>query len=229
MSDATRRRRGRFCHLVAREIKDLWYARAMLLFLIIQSAILGFGLSSAIRLYSTASAAAQDNPLYASGFEPVPGIFSPTLGGLFVLYTLFLPVVIIPLISKDKTLNTQALLLQAPFSHGAILAAKLLAGLHLLLVSLLLTLPAPLIWRLLGGHLPWAELLLIETGYLLYGALVVTVSLLSACLFNSAAGATLCSIVLLTFSWVIDFARDMHVSSLWRSGTMDCYCCVGFF
>jgi len=211
-----------FSILLLKEMKDIFLLKGALLFLIISSFIFGYSFFTAVNLYSNASIAAVNNPLYARGFEPAPGIFVPTYGGLFILFSLFLPFVIIPLISLEKKQNTLAILTQIPFSFGKILTAKIISGILFLLFILFLTIPGVIIWRGYGGHVPWNELLLLMLGYLLYGIFVISVSFGSASLFNNTASASIFSIGVIISSWVIDFSKNMmnvppvfHLISEW--------------
>lgn len=201
-----------FLILSQKEIKDTFFSKTALLFLVLVSFIVGYGFLTAVGLYSEQSLAAVNNLLYARGFEPVPGVFGPTYGGLFVLFSLFLPFVIIPLVSLEKEHNTLSILTQLPFSLKDILTAKIIASFLFLLFVLMLTFPCIILWRIYGGHIPFNELVLLMSGYLLYGMFVVSISFFSAALFDSTANASIFSIFLIISSWVIDFGRNMNIS-----------------
>ncbi len=198
-----------FFTLLQKEIRDIFLLRGGLLFLIIFCFIFGYSFFNAVNLYSNASMAAVNNPLYASGFDPAQGIFVPTFGALFVLFSLFLPFVLIPLISLEKKQNTLAILTQIPFSFGKILTAKIISGILFLVFILVLTVPAAIIWKGYGGYIPFNELLLLMLGYLLYGIFVIAVSFNSGALFNNTAGASIFCMSIIISSWVIDFSKDM--------------------
>lgn len=201
-----------FLILSLKEIKDTFFSKTALLFLVLVSFIVGYGFLTAVGLYSEQSLSAVNNLLYARGFEPVPGVFGPTYGGLFVLFSLFLPFVIIPLVSLEKEHNTLSILTQLPFSFKDILTAKIIASFLFLLFVLMFTFPCIILWRIYGGHIPLNELFLLISGYLLYGMFVVSVSFFSASLFDSTANASIFSIFLIISSWVIDFGRNMNIS-----------------
>ena len=205
---------SKFALLLKKEIRDIFSSKAALLFLFLQCFLAGYSFCSAVSLYSNASVAAVNNPLYATGFEPVPGVFVPTWGGLYLLYSLLLPFVVIPTVVMERARNTLVILLQVPFRLSEILLAKVAAGFLFLVFSLLLMLPAIYIWHMLGGHVPLGELLLLNAGYLLYGLFVIGVSVFAGTLFNNVAGASILSIVLITVSWIIEFGKDMNVSPM---------------
>ena len=200
-----------------KEIKDTFFSKTALLFIILINPITGYGFFTAVTLYSEQSIAAVDNPLYARGFEPVPGVFGPTYGGLFVFFSLFLPFVIIPLISLEKEHNTISILTQLPFSLEGIFMAKVLASFLFLLFVFPLTSPCIILWRIYGGHIPTREIILLVLGYLLYGMFFVSVSFFSASLFESTASASIFSIFVIILSWVVDFGRNMSTSSFLSS------------
>ncbi len=200
--------------LLVKEIRDLFLSRAALVLLLILSAVIGYSFYSAVVLYGNASVAAIDNPLYAAGFEPVPGVFAPTFGGLFLVFSLFLPFLLIPQITQERRNNTLAVLLQIPFSWLEIVTAKFCAAILFVLFALALTLPAVALWSAWGGHVPYGELALLAVGYLLYGIFVASVSLFAAALFDDTARASILAVIAIMASWLVDFGRDMNVSPL---------------
>lgn len=208
---------SRLSILLVKEIRDIFFTKTGLLFLMLVSFITGYSFLTAVELYSEQSLSAVNNPLYARGFEPVPGVFVPTYGGLFVLFSLFLPFVIIPLLSLEKQNGTLAVLIQLPYSFKDILIAKISAAFFFLLMTILLTLPCFILWQLYGGHIPFNELFVLISGYLLYGLFVVSVSFFAAALFESTANASIFSILLIVLSWVIDFGKNMDVSTFLTS------------
>ncbi len=200
-----------------KEIREAFFSKTAALFLVLVSFILGYGFATAVRLYSEQSLAAVGNLLYARGFEPVPGVFGPTCGGLFLLFSLVLPFVAIQRVGLEREHNTLAILAQLPFSFRAILAAKIAACFLFVLFALGLTLPGVIAWRIYGGHIPYRELALLLSGYLLYGLFVVSVSFFSAALFRSSANASIVAIALIVSSWLIDFGSNMSGSTLLTS------------
>jgi hypothetical protein len=74
--------------------------------------IISYSFYSAIDLYSKASKEALNNPLYATGFEPVKGVFVPTFSGIFMLITLLSPFIFILPIIYDRKIGSIYLLYQ---------------------------------------------------------------------------------------------------------------------
>ena len=200
--------------LLGKEIRDIFLGKTAILFLLLSSFILGNSFFTAVDLYSKASKAAVGNPVYAAGFEPVPGVFNPTFGALFVLFSLFLPFVIIPVMSNERKNNTISVLIQLPVGFRTIFFTKLVASVILVVVSLSMTLPSFILWMSFGGHIPVKEVILLISGYFLYGVVIVSISLASASLFKNVASAAILSILLIVISWVVDFAGSMNISPL---------------
>ena len=204
----------KFFVLFVKDLKELFKSKTALIFFIPMSLMIGYGLSTAISLYSTQSLSAQGDLVYAQAFEPVRGIFSPAFGGIFVFISLFLPLVIIPTLSLEKQQNTISILLQIPFSPTQIITSKTLSALAFTCAFFLLTLPAIILWHFYGGHIPVGELSLLLTGYFLYAFFTVSVSLCSAALFKNTANAAVFAIILVNASWILDFAAEMTPSPL---------------
>ncbi len=200
--------------LLLKEIKDIFFSKTAVLFFILTSFVIGNSFIMAVDLYGKASETAIGNPLYASGFEPTPGIFIPTYGGLFILFSLFLPFVIIPLISNEKKNRTLSVLTQLPFSFGSILITKVIASILFVLFVLGLTAPSFFIWKLYGGHIAYGESFVLVMGYMLYGLLIISISFSFASLFENTANAAIFSIAVIISSWIVDFAKSANTSTL---------------
>ncbi len=199
--------------LVSKEIKDLSRSKTALIYFVLLLAIIAYSFYSAVDLYSKASEAAVNNPLYATGFEPVPGVFSPTFGGFFIIISLVAPFLFIQSISTEKTHNTLSLLAQLPCSLAVIFLSKYIAAVVLVVLSIVFFAPAFFSWYLLGGHIPWAEIFLLISGYFLYGLFVISVSYFSASIFNSSSQASIFTVAVIMSSWFVDFGKEMHVAA----------------
>jgi ABC-type transport system involved in multi-copper enzyme maturation permease subunit len=199
--------------LIMKELKDLFFSKTALLLSLAICFIFGYSFYSAVSLYGTASASAVNNPLYAAGFEPVPGVFVPTFGGLFLIFSLLLPFLFIRLLSLERKQNTLEILLQLPFSLVEILGAKALAAIIFILFILFMSIPALMLWLSWGGRLPLEELTVLAGGYLVYGVLILSISLFSSAVF-STANASIFSLMVIISSWLVDFGKEMNISSL---------------
>ena len=199
--------------LIKKEINDLLKSKTAVLFIILYSLLISYSFYSAVDLYSKASLGAIEDAMYATGFEPVSGIFVPTFGGWFMIISLISPFLFIQSISKEKKHNTIALLAGLPESLGKILFIKFLSAMIFLLILLIFTLPIFLIWYITGGHIPLGEVLVLLLGHLLYAILIISISFFCSSLFNDSTQASIMALSLIIFSWFLDFAKDMNLSS----------------
>ncbi len=197
--------------LFSKEIKEIFRNRTTLIYFFLLFSIIAYSFYSAVDLYSKASVAAVGNPLYATGFEPIQGVFVPTFGGLFIVFSLFAPFILIRPVSDEKKFNMLPLLVQLPYSISRIFAVKFIAALALIIVSVFAFIPLLFFWNYLGGHIPWNEIMLLISGYFLYGMFVVSVSFFSASVFSSGSQASVFSLGVIMFSWFVDFGKEMNV------------------
>lgn len=198
--------------LLAKELRDIFTSRTALLLAVIISFMYGYSFYSAVSLYGNASVAALNNPLYAAGFEPVPGVFVPTFGGLFIIFSFFFPFLFIPLIGTERRNNTLTILLQLPYGFGGILTVKALAAIVHLFFVFLLSLPSLALWMHWGGHLPAGELFLVVGEYFIYGLLIISISLFASVLSTNTASASILAVAIVIASWLIDFGREMNIA-----------------
>lgn len=203
--------------LILKEVKEIFRNRTTLIYFFLLFSVIAYSFYSAVDLYSKASVAAIGNPLYATGFEPVPGVFVPTFGGLFIIFSLIAPFLLIRSVGEEKKNNTLPLLVQLPYSLRSIFLTKLLAASMLILVSILFFVPLLFFWNFMGGHIPWSETILLMSGYSLYGLFVISVSFFSASIFRSNSQASIFSLAVIMFSWFVDFGKEMNIIPMLNS------------
>ncbi len=198
--------------LFFKEVRDILSFKSSLFLFLAVSFSLGYGFLSAVTLYSEASLSALNDKYYASGFEPVSGIFVPSLGAFLIIFSFFLPFAAIRLLVKEKENNTLAILLQVPFKGKDILKAKFFSLLLIVVFVIFFAVPAAVLWSLWGGHICFAELGLLCFGYFLCGALLSAVSLLFSALFRNSYAASAGVMAFVFISWLLDFGHDMNIS-----------------
>lgn len=187
------------------ELRSLLSARSLWILLLITALLTGYSLIQAISLYNEASGSALTAPQMASGLNPFDGIILPTYGSIYLALTLLFPFVAIRTISGDKESGALRLLLQTPLNAGELLAAKVAVLCFALILAELPGIFALLLWRLFGGHLYAPELLCLLLGHLLYGLLIIAISLFAATISDTASTAALLALACTLGSWVLDF------------------------
>ncbi len=198
-------------------LKDLLLLRrsvSFYLLLALTSLFVGNSFVLAVDIYSKASVAALKDAAYAKGFEPVLGVFVPSAGAYYLLFSLMLPFVVIPLLNAEKENDALFLVVQAGYSFSEILLVKLVVAAVVVVASIVIFAPAVFFWVVWGGHVAWGELLLLFAGYLLYGFLVSSISLFASSVFASFSASAILALAVILFPWVVDFANDVISSPL---------------
>jgi ABC-2 type transport system permease protein len=192
--------------LIAKEVREVLNGRALWTMLILLCPLVGFSFFQAAALYGEASAAARDAPAMASGLSPLDGVLVPTFGAFYVAVTLLFPFVAIRVLGREKETGALRLLMQLPYRHATLIAAKMAAVVIAWLIALIPALSTLAIWHALGGHLSAPETVNLLGGHLLYGLLVGAIALFSAAISESAATAAIVTLAFTIGSWVLDFA-----------------------
>ena len=130
----------------------------------------------------------------------------PTLVHLFfqiyVLFLLTVPIITLRLVAEERRLRTIEVLLSAPVSEPAVVFAKYLASLSLVVLMLVLSGVYAITLGILGRP-DWGP---IYSGYLglLLGAALVAVGLMTSSLVSNQIIAALLSLTLFLLLWIID-------------------------
>ena len=191
--------------LLVKELRGIVSGHALWTMLLIMCPIVGFSFFQAVSLYGEASASASDQAALASGLSPLDGILVPTFGAFYVTVTLLFPFVAIRALGREKETGTLRLLVQLPYRTPTLIAAKAAAVAGAWLIALIPALFAPVLWRVLGGHLHTIETLNLLFGHLIYGLLIGAVALFAAAITESAATAAIVTLAITIGSWILDF------------------------
>jgi len=173
--------------------------------LLVQTLLTGSTYNQAVHLYAQASEAALVSPSLATALSPLEGIFVPTLGSLYLGFTLLFPFIIIQQWIREHTGNTFILLLQTRQSLVVWLITKTTILVLVQLVMLIIPCSALLFWLGAGGHIAIGELFILITGYILYAWLMIGVASLSAVLMDSVGSAAIIVLSIVLGSWTLDF------------------------
>lgn len=192
--------------LLKKELRDLWQGNAVWAALAVTLPLTGYSYIQAVGLYAEASRSAFKVPELARGLSPLDGIVVPTLGALYLAATFLLPFIAIRTIGAEKQQGTLKLLVQLPYSTGALVAAKVFAVVVAWAILLLPALVALGFWRAAGGHLSGAEVLNVVLGHALYACVVAGFALAAAAITRSPANAAIVVLALTLGGWVLDFA-----------------------
>jgi len=132
---------------------------------------------------------------------------APTLVHLFfqiyVLFLLTVPIITMRLLAEERRLRTIEMLLTAPVSEPAVIFAKYLASLSLVVLMLVLSGAYAITLGILGQP-DWGPIWSGYLGLLLLGAALVAVGLMASSFVDNQVIAALLSLSLFLLLWIID-------------------------
>ena len=123
---------------------------------------------------------------------------------IYVLLLLTVPIITMRLVAEERRLRTLELLLAAPVSEVAVVFAKYLASLSLVVVMLALSGAFAVALGMLG-HPDWGPIWSGYIGLFLLGAALVAVGLFTSSLVSNQVVAALLSLSLFLLLWIIDY------------------------
>jgi len=131
----------------------------------------------------------------------------PTLVHLFfqiyVLFLLTVPIITMRLVAEERRLRTIEMLLTAPVSEPAVIFAKYLASLSLVMLMLVLSGAYAITLGILGQP-DWGPIWSGYLGLLLLAAALVAVGLMASSFVDNQVIAALLSLSLFLLLWIID-------------------------
>jgi ABC-2 type transport system permease protein len=207
----------RCASLIRKELRQLLASRALLAALLIASALVGFGFSQAVSLFSEASRTALEHSELAPGMNPLEGVLVPTFGSLYLVTTLLFPFVAIRPLGVELQTGSLKLLAQLPVSLGAVIGVKAFATMVAWGLVGALPLAAMSLWAGQGGHLYLPELATLVLGHSLYALVILGVSFLVSSTARSTSTAAILVLALTLGSWVLDFSATTHSEGLVRA------------
>jgi ABC-2 type transport system permease protein len=122
---------------------------------------------------------------------------------IYVLFLLIVPVITMRLVAEERRLRTIELLLTAPVTETAVVFAKYLASLSLVLLMLVLSGAYAVTLGILGQP-DWGPIWSGYLGLFLLGAALIAVGLLASSLVSNQIIAALLSLSLFLLLWIID-------------------------
>jgi ABC-2 type transport system permease protein len=132
---------------------------------------------------------------------------SPTLVHMFfqiyVMFLLTVPIITMRLIAEERRLGTLEMLLTAPVTELAVVLAKYLASLSLVVVMLVLSFAFAIALAIFGAP-DWGPIYSGYLGLFLLGAALVSVGLMTSSLVSNQLIAALLSLSLFLLLWIID-------------------------
>jgi hypothetical protein len=183
----------------------------------VSALLVGHGFMLSVDLYSATSRSVLASALQAREMDPLVGIVRPTLGGLDLAISLFVPLVAARVLCVDKERRTFGALCLLEGSSHRIVFEKLVAALSAAALLFVAPVVAFVAFRATGAHFDGIETALALAGEGLHVLLVTVVSVAAASWTRSLAQAATLGIVVSLSSWVID-AAEGYAALAWLGG-----------
>lgn len=122
---------------------------------------------------------------------------------IYVLFLLTIPIITMRLVAEERRLRTIEVLLSSPVTEAAVILAKYLASLSLVILMLVLSSAYAVALGVLGSP-DWGPIYSGYLGLLLLGAALVGVGLMTSSLVSNQIIAALLSLSVFLLLWIID-------------------------
>jgi ABC-2 type transport system permease protein len=139
-----------------------------------------------------------------------------------LVFVFYLPAVSMRLLSDERRSGTIELLVTMPVRDSAVILGKYLASLGFLLVTLLLTLPYPIIVAVVGAP-DWGPIVGGYFGLLLIGAVFLAVGLMTSAWTQNQIIAFVLALIINGFFYFV----DRLIGAVWE-GTQDVFSYLSF-
>ena len=198
-----------FLWLRKKEWRELLVSRAWWLMLFLIGPLTGLSFIGAVRSYAEISEGAGEI------LTPLIGIWAPTFSACELVAVFLLPFVVIHIVGRDAQSGALKLELQRRMPPLARIAAKFLIALAAWLIAMLPGLSAIALWSSYGGTIHTPELLILLTGYLLNGALTISLGAAAASLAEHPSTAAILTLGVTVGAWVASFIAALQ-GGLWE-------------
>jgi hypothetical protein len=200
--------------LLRRELTIAFRARVTWVVATLAALLVGHGFVLALNLYAAASRSVMSGALMQREMDPLAGILRPTLGGVELAVTLFVPVLAARLLAVEKERRSFGALALSVGSPTRVVAAKLLAAGA---ASLVVVAPAFMLvaaFCAMGAHLDPIETALALGAHVLHACFIAAVSVAAAAWSRTVAQATTMALVVAIAPWMID-AGEGYTALAW--------------
>lgn len=134
--------------------------------------------------------------------------FTGFLGSILFIYLFAVPLLTMRLLSEERRLKTDQLLLTAPISVASVVVGKYLAALVVFLITLLITV-AFAVTIAVVGDLAFAETFGAYIGFFLIGASFVSLGVFVSAVTENQSTAAFFTFFALLFVWLIDIVKSI--------------------
>jgi ABC-2 type transport system permease protein len=197
-----------FSSIYGKEIYRIFASPVFYVVAFIFLTLAGYFFYSAVAYYSLVSFQAGRNPFLAQQLNISEMVLEPFFGSIGIVLLLMVPLVTMRLFAEEKKTGTAELLLTYPISDRGVVLGKYTAGLSVVALMLVGTLPAMVVLSALTTP-PWATIFSGYLGLLLMSSAFVSLGVLASSLTQNqiiAAAVTFGALLLL---WIIGWAQTL--------------------
>lgn len=171
-------------------------------------ALVGYFFYSSVAYYSLLSFQAGRNPFLSQQLNLTDMVLEPFFGSISIILLLMVPLVTMRLFAEEKKTGTAELLFTYPISDRGAVLGKFAAGVSVLLILLLGTLPAMLLLEILTNP-PWATILGGYIGLFLMSSAFVSLGLFASSLTENQIIAAAIAFGALLLLWIIGWSESL--------------------
>jgi ABC-2 type transport system permease protein len=168
----------------------------------------GYFFYSAVAYYSLLSFQAGRNPFLSEQLNLTDMVLEPFFGSISIVLLLMVPLITMRLFAEEKKSGTSELLFTYPISDQGALLGKFFAGVSVLTVLLVATLPAMIILEILSSP-PWPSIIGGYLGLFLMSSAFVSFGILASSLTENQIIAAAITFGALLLLWIIGWSESL--------------------
>ena len=169
--------------------------------------ISGFFFYNIVTWFSSPSARMMQNPYYANQLNLNKMVFEPYFNNIAIILIFLIPLLTMRLLSDEKRMRTDELLLTSPLKMSSIIMGKYLAALIIYALILMLSVTHTL-FIFLHGNPRIIPLLTSYLGLFLIGAVFIAIGILASSLTENQMIAAVISFSTILLIWVLSWIGE---------------------
>ena len=197
-----------FCVVYRKELYRLFASPIFYVVAFIFLALVGYFFYSSVAYYSLLSFQAGTNPFLSEQLNLMDMVLEPFFGSISIILLLMVPLITMRLFAEEKKTGTAELLFTYPISDRGAVLGKFTAGVTVLLLLLLGTLPAMLLLGIITNP-PWAAIGGGYVGLFLMSSAFVSLGLLASSLTENQIIAAAIAFGALLLLWIIGWSESL--------------------
>lgn len=169
--------------------------------------ISGFFFYNMVTWFSSQSARMMQNPAYANQLNLNKMVFEPYFNNVAIILIFLIPLLTMKLLSDEKKMRTDELLLTSPLKMSSIIMGKYLAALIIYALILMLSVTHAL-FIFLHGNPQIIPLLTAYLGLFLIGAVFIAIGIFASSLTENQMIAAMISFSTILLIWVLSWIGE---------------------